>query len=71
MSVTKIKEKTIYTLWGRAGGICEICGEPLAIDPLTKKLKHRGYVAHIYGEKKAQQGMIEFFPKDIVMILII
>ena len=52
MSVTKIKEKTIYTLWGRAGGICEICGEPLAIDPLTKKLKHRGYVAHIYGEKE-------------------
>lgn len=52
MSVTKIKEKIIYTLWGRAGGICEICGEPLAIDPLTKKLKHRGYVAHIYGEKE-------------------
>ena len=52
MSVTKIKEKTIYTLWGRAGGICEICGKPLTFDPLTKKLKHRGYVAHIYGEKE-------------------
>lgn len=51
MSVTKIKEKTIFTLWGRAGGICEICGKPLAIDQLTKKLQHRGYVAHIYGEK--------------------
>ena len=52
MSETRIKEKTVYTLWGRAGGICEICGEPLAIDPLTKKLKHRGYIAHIYGEKE-------------------
>lgn len=51
MSVTKLRDKTIYTLWGRAGGFCQICGEPLAKDSHTKKLKHRGYVAHIYGEK--------------------
>lgn len=51
MSTTKIKDKIIFSLWGKAGGVCEICGEPLATDALTKRAKHRGYVAHIYGEK--------------------
>lgn len=63
MSETKLKEKIIFTLWGRAGGICEICGEPLAIDPLTKKLKHRGYIAHIYGEKEGAARYNRVFSK--------
>lgn len=52
MSKTPIKDKIIFALWGKAGGVCEICGEPLAMDALTKRAKHRGYVAHIYGERR-------------------
>lgn len=51
MSKTKVSEKIIYTLWGRAGGVCEMCGNPLTIDSLTKRLWSRGYIAHIYGER--------------------
>lgn len=52
MSKTRIPEKIIYTLWGLAGGTCEICGAPLTIDVLTKRLWSRGYIAHVYGERK-------------------
>ncbi len=54
MSETDISEKIMIVLWGRAGGRCQYegCNKDLTVDTLTKRLRNRGYIAHIYADKK-------------------
>lgn len=54
MSESSITEKVLMVLWGRAGGRCEYenCNKNLTIDTITKRLRNRGYVAHIYADKQ-------------------
>lgn len=51
ISETKIHWRIKAILWGKAGGRCEYCNNPLWLDPLLKSEFNTGYIAHIIADK--------------------
>ena len=66
MSETAVPPHICKMLWGKAAGRCQYrgCNAPLHIDPTTKKLMNRSYVAHIIADSPSgPRGDKELSPK--------
>lgn len=66
MSETTVPPHICKMLWGKSAGRCQYrgCNEPLHIDPTTKKLMNRSYVAHIIADSpNGPRGDEELSPK--------
>lgn len=77
MSETVVPQPIRYMLWGKAAGRCQYrgCNEQLHIDPKTKSLMNRSYIAHIIadspGGPRGDEVLSPKLAKDISNLMLL
>ncbi|MGG4145117.1 SAVED domain-containing protein [Paenibacillus algorifonticola] len=77
MSESDVPQPIRHMLWGKAAGRCQYrgCNELLHIDPHTKKLMNRSYIAHIIADSpqgpRGDEVLSPQLAKDITNLMLL